>query len=88
MSLYLFDLIARGQRIADQNGNELPDLKAATLSAELSLCEIAAEYLKAGANVEVEAIVICDADHNEIGRIATSEAVQPYFDAINKGVFE
>lgn len=88
MSLYFFDLITRGERLVDAHGNELPDLKAARLFAELSLCEIVGECLRAGANVEVEAMVICDVDHNEISRITTSQAVQPYFDAFEKGVLQ
>lgn len=86
MSLYFFDLIARGQRIADHNGNELPDLKAAILYAELSLCEIAGNCLQSGEKLEVEAVVICDADHRDLTRLTTIEAVKPYLENLGSGL--
>lgn len=84
MTHYYFHMLSGGQTIRDPDGQELETLESARTVAELSLCEIAADRLRAGEIVHIEAIGVVDASGIEHARISTEDAVLARFSSFDK----
>ena len=84
MPTYFFDLVSDDRNARDHEGQECASLEAAMDIADLSLCEIAGDALKAGLNVQLEAIVISDEAGNELARKSAEDAILPRINAFAK----
>lgn len=79
MARYFFNLLVGGRSIPDPEGQEFGSLEEALSVAELSMCEIAADRLRTGDLVDLEAILITDPDEHSLARLSTKDAVLSRF---------
>lgn len=81
MPTYFFQMLSGERQADDTEGQELDSLQAAVEVAELSLCEIAGDALKGGAEVQIEAIIVADDKGQELARVSTEDVVLKRFRA-------
>lgn len=84
MPTYFFNLISDDKDVDDFEGQAFDTLEVAVQDAEFSLCEIAGDALRSGADVHLEGIIISDEMGHEVARITTEQAILPRFTAFSK----
>lgn len=84
MPRYFFNLLIEGRNIPDHEGQDLDTLEEARRAAELSLCEIAADRLRAGDVVDLHSIEIADPRGIRLAEVLTEEAILSRFSVFRK----
>lgn len=75
MPRYFLSFDFAEETIADPDGGEASDLEAARDDARAAIREIAAQYLKAGIQLTLISITICDSDDRELAKVTAGEAL-------------
>lgn len=75
MARFYFHLQIASHLVRDENGMELPSSEHARDQALLSLREVLADAVKAGTDLDLEAVVIASADGRELALINVREAL-------------
>jgi hypothetical protein len=75
MTRFYFHLVEGDDRLADEEGIELPDLASAREEAERAAREVLADAIKAGLPSVPDAFVIADEAGRDIARIALADVL-------------
>jgi hypothetical protein len=69
MERYFLHFLAGDRIIRDEDGEEFPDLQAVQAEAIETVREVLAETIWAGADLEMEAVLVMDEQGHEVHRV-------------------